>query len=68
MMDGYTYIMSNKTRTTFYIGVTNDLKERIHQHIPGFGSQFTTKYINANIWCIMSISIGLVMPLKEKNS
>ncbi len=44
MKDGYTYIMSNKTRTTLYIGVTNDLKERTYQHKQGFGSQFTTKY------------------------
>ena len=41
---GYVYIMSNKNRTTFYIGVTSNLKERIGDHKNGLGSVFTTKY------------------------
>ncbi len=28
----YVYIISNKYRSTFYIGVTNNLKERLLQH------------------------------------
>ena len=44
MKGGYVYIMSNKNRTTFYIGVTSDLKIRIADHKNGIGSEFTKKY------------------------
>jgi putative endonuclease len=36
--------MTNKYRTTFYIGVTSDLTARVWQHINGEGSQFIKKY------------------------
>ena len=36
--------MTNKYRTTFYIGVTSDLTARVWQHINGEGSQFVKKY------------------------
>ncbi|RFZ81068.1 GIY-YIG nuclease family protein [Mucilaginibacter terrenus] len=38
------YIMSNQYRTTFYIGVTADLRARIWQHINGEGSAFVKQY------------------------
>jgi putative endonuclease len=41
---GYTYIMSNKYRTTFYVGVTSELNGRIWQHINNQGSEFVKKY------------------------
>ena len=28
----YVYIITNKYRSTFYIGMTNNLKLRLHQH------------------------------------
>ena len=39
----YVYIMTNKYRTTFYIGVTSDLNKRTLEHAIGEGSKFTTK-------------------------
>ncbi|WP_349682014.1 MULTISPECIES: GIY-YIG nuclease family protein [unclassified Mucilaginibacter] len=40
----YVYIMSNSYRTTFYIGVTSDLRARIWQHLNNEGSLFVKKY------------------------
>lgn len=44
MKGGFVYIMSNTKRTTFYIGVTSSLKDRISDHKNGIGAEFTTKY------------------------
>ena len=41
---GYVYIMSNKSRTVLYIGVTADLERRVDEHRNGIGSVFTKKY------------------------
>lgn len=41
---GYTYILSNKTRSVLYIGVTANLYARILEHKSGRGSLFTQKY------------------------
>ena len=44
MKGGFVYIVSNKNRTTLYVGVTSDLKTRIADHKNGIGSKFTSKY------------------------
>ena len=44
MNQGYVYIVSNKNRTTLYIGVTNDIERRIAEHKSGVGSVFTKRY------------------------
>ena len=44
MKQYYVYILTNKYRTTFYIGVTNDLIKRNSQHNDRAGSKFTSKY------------------------
>ena len=36
--------MSNKYRTTFYIGVTSNLNQRVWQHVNGEGSAYVKKY------------------------
>jgi putative endonuclease len=41
---GYIYILSNKNRTTFYTGMTNNLCYRATQHKSGVGSKFAAKY------------------------
>ena len=44
MKSGYVYILSNFTRSTFYIGVTSHPESRILEHKKGDGSKFTSKY------------------------
>ena len=40
----FVYIMASRRNGTLYIGVTNNLALRAHQHRTGVGSTFTTKY------------------------
>ena len=40
----YVYMMTNKGQTTLYIGVTNSLVRRVHQHRSGDVSGFTERY------------------------
>ncbi len=41
---GYVYIVSNKTRSVLYTGVTSNLYARIYEHKTGIGSAFTLNY------------------------
>ena len=40
----YVYILTNKRNGTLYIGVTSNLKNRIHQHKTNLVEGFTKKY------------------------
>ncbi len=42
---GYIYIMTNKHRTTLYLGVTSDIVKRIHEHKNHiYKDSFTDRY------------------------
>ncbi|UII75912.1 GIY-YIG nuclease family protein [Flagellimonas sp. HMM57] len=54
MQESFIYIMTNKYRTTFYIGVTSDLSRRIIDHQTGQKSKFAKKY---NIWDLVYFEV-----------
>ena len=42
---GYIYILTNKTNSVLYVGVTSNLEQRIWQHRMGkFSNAFTSRY------------------------
>ena len=43
-MNYYVYILTNKTHSTLYIGVTNNLIRRVCEHKTGAVEGFTKKY------------------------
>jgi len=38
------YILTNRANKVLYVGITNNLKQRVHHHKEGKGSTFTSKY------------------------
>ena len=42
--NGYVYILANYNRNVLYVGMTDDLYQRVWQHRNGKGSTFTKKY------------------------
>ena len=43
--DGFVYIMTNKNKTTLYIGVTSNVCRRVYEHIKHlYRNSFTDKY------------------------
>ena len=40
----YVYILASRPRGTLYIGVTNDLVRRVHEHRQGLGDGFTRRH------------------------
>jgi len=50
-MASYTYIVTNQTRGTLYVGVTSNLVRRIFEHRNGVGGHFTTRHkLHQLVW------------------
>lgn len=48
MRTGYVYILSNKNRTTLYVGVTNNIQRRVGEHRQGFYPNAFSKRYNVH--------------------
>ena len=44
MSDYWVYLLTNKPRSTLYVGVTNDLVRRVFEHREGLVKGFTARY------------------------
>jgi len=44
MKSYYVYILASQRNGTLYIGVTNDLRRRLNEHVAGAAEGFTQKY------------------------
>jgi len=52
MKNYWVYMMTNKSKTVIYTGVTNDLNRRVWEHKNKKGSSFTKKYsITKLVYC-----------------
>ncbi len=66
MNNYWVYIMTSRTRT-LYIGVTNDLERRVHEHkhkvIAGFTSRYT---IDRLVYCEMTSDIETALTREKQ--
>ena len=61
----YIYILTNKPKSVFYTGVTNNLRKRLNQHHENIVSKnktFASQY-NVHFYCIMKNLHGFTMQL-----
>ena len=62
----YVYIITNKSKTTVYVGVTNDLKKRLTEHKDKLHpTSFTAKY-NLNILVYFEVIEGQIAAIARE--
>ena len=50
-MSYYVYLMASRKNGTLYVGVTNDLVRRVHEHKSGVVAGFTERYeVHLLVW------------------
>ena len=70
---GYVYIMTNKNKTTLYIGVTNDLFRKVYEHKKhlfkdSFSDRYNLEYcIYYEVFAYIDLAIKREKELKKWN-
>ncbi|HEV8680727.1 MAG TPA: GIY-YIG nuclease family protein [Stellaceae bacterium] len=50
-MPYYVYLLASRKHGTLYLGVTNDLVRRVHEHKSGLAAGFTARYgVDRLVW------------------
>lgn len=63
----YVYILASKKEGVLYIGVTNDLKRRLHEHKQGIYESFTKKYfVTKLVWFDSTHSIEAALTREKQ--
>lgn len=63
----YVYILSNKTHTVLYIGITSNLPQRIHQHKKRAIEGFTSRYnVQRLVWFTTLSQVKEAIALEKK--
>ncbi len=65
-MTYWVYILASKRNGTLYVGVTNDLARRVHEHKMGEGGDFTRKHGVTNLVHVQPFDTALVAIEQEK--
>jgi putative endonuclease len=61
------YILTNKHRTTLYIGITNNVQRRLYQHRYGEVEGFAKRYrLNRLVWLEHFRNVNDAIPCEKK--
>jgi predicted GIY-YIG superfamily endonuclease len=63
----FVYILASRKHGTLYIGMTNDILRRAHEHREGLLPGFTRRYGVKRLVTSMTASPGSVMPMKGRD-
>jgi putative endonuclease len=63
--EAYIYFMANKHNSVLYVGVTNDLRRRVAEHIAKINKGFTYKY-NCDKLVYFEIIISITNAIKRE--
>jgi putative endonuclease len=69
-VDYFVYLMASGKNGTLYVGVTNDLVRRVHEHKSGATKGFTDRYhVHDLVWfeCTSSVTAAIHKEKKIKN-
>jgi putative endonuclease len=66
-MAGYIYVLASRRRGTLYVGVTNDLVRRVHEHRSGLSEGFSGRYCVKNFVYLATYDDMRTAIQREKN-
>ncbi|MEJ8570860.1 GIY-YIG nuclease family protein [Microbaculum marinum] len=66
-MAGYVYIVTNQRYGTLYVGVTNDIARRAHEHRHGMVGEFSRRYRTARlVWYEVHSTMPLAIEREKR--